>query len=158
MSIKKTITKLEKHIGIKFPEYEAKFYSNRRNSCIHMGLDKAIFAYSNLQDLMKQINLFLDKHIPNKFSGNFPRLIHSTKWKLITLFRQKVVKKVDNTYMPKFVSNNIPWYERDGLNAWYEQMKCNEFLEDTDNHFKILEITDFDVIYNKKKKHFQMIK
>ena len=46
-----------------------------------MGLDKAIFAYSNLQDLMKQINLFLDKHIPNKFSGNFPRLIHSTKWK-----------------------------------------------------------------------------
>ena len=101
--------------------------------------------------------MFLDERIPNKFSRNFPRLIHSTKWKLITLFRQKVVKKVDNTYIPKFVSNNIPWYERDGLNAWYEQMKCNEFLEDTDNHFKILEITDFDVIYNKKK-HFQMIK
>ena len=52
--------------------------------------------------------------------------------------------------------NNIPWYERDGLNTWYEQMKCNEFLEDTDNHFKNLEITNFDMIYNKK--HFQMIK
>ena len=81
MSIKKTIIKLEKHIGIKFPEYEAKFYSNRRNSCIHMGLDKAILAYSNFQDLMKEINLFLDEHIPNKLNGNFPRLIHSTKFK-----------------------------------------------------------------------------
>ena len=61
-----------------------------------------------------------------------------------------MAKKVDNTYVPKFVSNNIPWYERDGLNTWYEQMKCNEFLEDIDNHFKNLEITNFDMIYNKK--------
>ena len=30
---------------------------------------------------MKEINLFLDEHIPNKFNGNFPNLIHSTKWK-----------------------------------------------------------------------------
>ena len=81
ISIKKTIIKLEKHIRIKFPEYEAKFYSNGRNSCIHMGFNKAIFAYSNFQDLMKEINLFLNEHIPNKFSGNFPRLIDSTKWK-----------------------------------------------------------------------------
>ena len=81
MSIKKTIIKLEKHIGIKFPEYEAKLYSNRRNSCIHMGLDKAIFAYSNFQELLKEITLFLDENIPNKFTDNFPRLIHSTKWK-----------------------------------------------------------------------------
>ena len=44
-----------------------------------------------------------------------------------------MAKKVDNTYVPKFVSNNIPWYERDGLNTLYEQMKCNKFLEDTDN-------------------------
>ena len=51
------------------------------HSFIHMGLDKAIFAYSNFQDLMKEINLFLDEHIPNKFNGNFPRLIHSTKLK-----------------------------------------------------------------------------
>ena len=74
MSIKKTI-------GIKFPKYEATFYSYQRNSCIHIGLDKAIFAYSNFQDLMKEINSFLNEHIPNKFSVNFPRLIHSTKWK-----------------------------------------------------------------------------
>ena len=89
MSIKKTIIKLEKHIGIKFPEYEAKFYSNRRNSCIHIGLDKAIFAYSNFQDLMKEINLVLDENIPNKFSANFSRLIYSTKWKFDYIVSKK---------------------------------------------------------------------
>ena len=29
-------------------------------------------------------------------------------------------------------------------------MKYYEFLEDKDNHFKNLEITNFDMIYNKK--------
>ena len=38
-----------------------------------------------------------------------------------------MAKKVDNTYVPKFVSNNIPWYERDGLNTWYEQMNVMNF-------------------------------
>ena len=47
-----------------------------------------------------------------------------------------MAKKVDNTYVPNFFSHNIPWYERDGLNTWYEQRKCNEFLEDADNDFK----------------------
>ena len=41
MSIKKLIIQLEKHINTKFPEYQAKFYSNRRNNYIHMGLDKS---------------------------------------------------------------------------------------------------------------------
>ena len=81
MSIRKTIIKLEKHIGIKFPGYETKFYYNWRNSSIHVGLNKAIFAYFNFQDLMKKINLFLDEHVPNNFNDNFPKLIHSTKWK-----------------------------------------------------------------------------
>ena len=38
-----------------------------------------------------------------------------------------MAKKVDNTYVPKFVSNNIPWYERDGLNTWYEQLNVMKF-------------------------------
>ena len=29
MSIKKLVVQLEKHINVKFPEYEAKFYSNQ---------------------------------------------------------------------------------------------------------------------------------
>ena len=39
MSVKKLVIQLEKHINIKFPEYNAKFYSNRINFYIHMGLD-----------------------------------------------------------------------------------------------------------------------
>ena len=34
-----------------------------------------------------------------------------------------MVKKIDNVYTPKFVPNNLPWYERDGLYTWYEQNK-----------------------------------
>ena len=81
MLIKQIILKLEKNIQNKFPEYEAKFYSNRRNYCIHKGLDKKILEFSNFQELLKEVTLFLDENIPNKFTDNFPRLIHSTKWR-----------------------------------------------------------------------------
>ena len=46
-----------------------------------MGLDKAILAFSNFQELLKEVTLFLDENIPNKFTDNLPRLIHSAKWK-----------------------------------------------------------------------------
>ena len=39
MSIKKLVNWLEKHVNVKFPEYQVKFYSNWRNFYIHMGLD-----------------------------------------------------------------------------------------------------------------------
>ena len=79
MSIKRIILKMEKHIRNKFPEYDAKSYSNRINSCIHLGLDKAIFSYSNFKTLLEEVTSFLDEHTPNKFSSNFPKSIHSTK-------------------------------------------------------------------------------
>ena len=41
MSVKKLMIQLERHINYKYPEFEAKFYSNRRNFYIHMGLNKA---------------------------------------------------------------------------------------------------------------------
>ena len=47
-----------------------------------MGLDKAIFSYSNFKTLLEQVTSFLEEHIPNKFTSNFPKLIHPTKWKL----------------------------------------------------------------------------
>ena len=81
MSIKKIVLKTEKHIRVKFPEYDAQFYSNRRNLCIHMELDKAIFSYSNFKELLEEVKSFLDQHMPNKFTTNFPKLIYSTKWK-----------------------------------------------------------------------------
>ena len=47
MSIKKGVIILEKNFKIKFPELNAALYSRRRNMNIHMGLEKAIFSYSN---------------------------------------------------------------------------------------------------------------
>ena len=41
--MKKMVVQLEKHINVKFTEYQAKFYYNRRNFYIHMGLDKSLF-------------------------------------------------------------------------------------------------------------------
>ena len=42
---------LEKHITVKFPEYDVKFYSNHRNFYIHMVLDKSLFSFENYQKL-----------------------------------------------------------------------------------------------------------
>lgn len=69
-----------------------------------------------------------------------------------------MAKKVDNTFIPKFVPNNLLWYERDGLNTWYEQNKCNDLLEDPDQHFENLQINNFDLIKNKDKLSNQEIK
>ena len=51
--------------------------------------------------------------------------------------KKKMNKKVDNRFVPNYVPNNLPWHERDGLMTWYDQVKCQEFLENTDSHFKI---------------------
>ena len=53
MSIKKIIKQLEKFTELKFPQYEEKFYSNRRNFYIHLGLDKSLFLFENYNFLMK---------------------------------------------------------------------------------------------------------
>ena len=69
-----------------------------------------------------------------------------------------MAKKIDNTYTSKFVPNNLPWYERDGLNTWYEENKCNDFLEDPDKLFENLQINNFNLIFNKNKLSSQKIK
>ena len=69
-----------------------------------------------------------------------------------------MAKKIYNTYIPKFVPNNLPWYKKDGLNRWYEQNKCNDFLEDPDKHFENLQFNNFDLIFNKNKLSSQKIK
>ena len=41
----------------------------------------SIFSYTNFKKLLEEVDLFLNEHLPNKFISNFPKLIHSTKWK-----------------------------------------------------------------------------
>ena len=45
---------------------------------------------------------------------------------------QNLVNKV----IPKYVPKNVPWHERDGLNTWFGQEKCSDFLEITKNIFR----------------------
>ena len=81
MSVKKLVIQSEKYINANLPEYQAKLYSNRRNFFIHMGLDNSIFGYKNFTKVLEEVDCFLNEHLPNKFNSNFPKLIHSTKWK-----------------------------------------------------------------------------
>ena len=50
MSITKLVVQLEKHIDAKFPEYQPKFYSNRRNFYIYIGLDNSLFGYGSFKN------------------------------------------------------------------------------------------------------------
>ena len=69
---KKLIIQLEKHINGKFPEYQAKFYSDRRTNYIHMGLDKSLFGYANFKKLLDEVDRFLSEYFPHKFISIFP--------------------------------------------------------------------------------------
>ena len=57
--------------------------------------------------------------------------------------------KSDNKFIPKYVPNDLPQYDRDGLETWYQQNKCNDLLRDTDEHFKAMKIVNLDMIKNK---------
>ena len=66
----------------KFPEFNGKIYSNRRNFYIHLGLDKSLFSFVNYKMFLQEVDNFLVEHIKKDFVSMFPpKLIISTKWK-----------------------------------------------------------------------------
>ena len=73
---------LEKHIDNRFPEYEVRFYTNRRNYYIHLGLDKSLFSFENYKSLLTKIDNFLNEHLSDTVIYINPsKLIFSTRWK-----------------------------------------------------------------------------
>ena len=42
----------------------------------------------------------------------------------------------DNKFIPKQIPDDLKWYEKDGLDTWYLQNKCVDFLMDIDEPFK----------------------
>ena len=58
MLIKKVIKQLKKHMELNFPNYKAKFYSNRRSLYIHLGLDISLFSFENYKDFLDEIDKF----------------------------------------------------------------------------------------------------
>ena len=69
--------------------------------------------------------------------------------------------EMDNDFIPKYIPDNLKWYEKDGLETWYRKTKCEEFLSDTDAHFKKTKIVNFNIIKNdvekKKLQQYQTI-
>lgn len=57
-----------------------------------------------------------------------------------------MVKKLVNNYITEYVPSNLPWDERDGLMTYIDQLEYQEFIEDTDKHFKYARIVNFDII------------
>ena len=47
MSVKSIVKKLEKIMEKRHPNYQAKFFSNRRNNYIHLGLERSLFSFEN---------------------------------------------------------------------------------------------------------------
>ena len=58
-----------------------------------------------------------------------------------------------NNYVPEYVPQDLPWYERDGLITWYDQVKCQKFLRNSNKHFKTAMIINFDIIRREAASH-----
>ena len=56
---------------------------------VHMGLEKAIFSYSNFNQIAEQINKFFDDHLAGKFKTNYPQLIYSAQWNFDYIIARK---------------------------------------------------------------------
>ena len=110
------------------------------------------FLHIHIQILSKLLNN-LRNFLMNTQWENFKRTTHN--WfiplsgsSIIQLLEIKEIsnKKVDNRFVPTFVPNDLPRYERDGLMTQYEQVKYQEFLQNIGSHFQNLHILNFDII------------
>ena len=67
----------------------------------------------------------------------------------------------DNAFIPNYVPQNLKWYEKDELETWYRQIKCEEFLNTTNLSFAKRKITNLDIIKSQvsenKLKQYQLI-
>lgn len=82
MSIKKIIRRLEEFIKKKYSHYNAKFYANRRNTYIHLGLDVSLFSFDDYKFFLNDIDKFLTQELQVHFERvDPPKLVISTRWK-----------------------------------------------------------------------------
>ena len=89
-----------------------------------MGLDSSLFGYTNFKKLLDELDFFLNEYLPHQFISVFPpKLIHSTKW-IKRIINKRMAFRNDNKYIPKYVPNDLKWYEKDGLDTWYFQISA----------------------------------
>ena len=65
--------------------------------------------------------------------------------------------RYDNKFIPSYVSDNLKWFERDGLETSYKKNKCDEFLSNTDLYLEKMRIVNFDMIRNVNKMEIEKI-
>ena len=58
-----------------------------------------------------------------------------------------------NNYIPEFVPEDLPWYERDGLMTHIDQMKHKGFISDPGPYIKNTQIINFEMIYTQRSGH-----
>ena len=88
--MKKIITKLQILMKQKFPQYDSKFYANRRNTYIHLGLDKSLFSFGDYKEFLNTIDKFLSEQLRAEFKiVDPPKLVISTKWKHDYIIRSR---------------------------------------------------------------------
>ena len=56
-------------------------------------------------------------------------------------------KTFANKYILKYVPENLPWYERDGLLTYIDQLKYRDFISDPNAHIKNTQIINFEMIH-----------
>ena len=92
MNVKLIVKKLEKHIEGIHPQYKAKFFSNRRNNYIHLGLDKSLFSYQDYRAFLNDIDCYLTTNLSNNFQlVDPPKLVMSLRWKHDYIIRSRTV-------------------------------------------------------------------
>ena len=90
MTVKKIITKLQILMKQKCPQYDSKFYANRRNTYIHLGLDKSLFSFGDYKEFLNTIDKFLSEQLRAEFKiVDPPKLVISTKWKHDYIIRSR---------------------------------------------------------------------
>lgn len=89
MNVKSVIRRLKKFTNIKYSHYEAKFYSNRRNNYIHLGLDKSLFSFEDYKTFLDDVDGFLSQKLNEFYRVDPPKLVISTRWKHDYIIRSR---------------------------------------------------------------------
>ena len=90
MTVKKVICKLQLLMKQKFPHYDGKFYANRCNTYIHLGLDKSLFSFGDYKNFLNTIDKFLSDQLRAEFKIVAPpKLVISTNWKRNYIIRSR---------------------------------------------------------------------
>ena len=90
--IKKVIKQLDFHMDKLHPDFRGKFFINRKNMLIHVGLDTCIFEYPEYRLYLWDAENFLKKNLKTrKFQFyRVPTLINCTKWKFDYVIARKM--------------------------------------------------------------------